>query len=198
MEIVFSSGCRGQVWAKYRPEVKKLLADYDAKKVAKYSKKDVERLLQNPKMFKNRRKVEAVVYNAKQIVKISKQYNGFWRFLDSHSQNIPELVEKVKSNFKFFHTPNAYALLKYVGMEVMKPDINIVRILYRFGLLESDKKNDETFKHVQEIGRKMAEASGGNLYYWCERSPNLFGLCCFFGVLFSYTVKSESAAQQPL
>ncbi len=107
-------------------------------------------------MLRNRCKVEAIVFNARQIVKLSKESNGFWRFLEGKTE---EIVEKLKSSFKFMGYTNAYAFLRYVGVPVLKPDVNVVNVLYRLGLITSDKKTPKTFKQVQEIGSKMAEAS---------------------------------------
>ena len=156
--MIFQSGVRGAVWQKYEPEIRKEFRDYNVRKVARYTQKDVERMLANPRMLKNRRKIEACIHNAKEMVAISKEYNGFWHFLDSDS--IENLVEKLKSNLKFMGYTNAYAFLRYVGMEVIKPDLNVVRVLFRLGLIDSEKRSIETYKQIQEVGKRMAEASG--------------------------------------
>lgn len=113
------------MWQRYEPEIRKEFRDYKVKKIAKFSQKDVERMLHNPKMLKHRKKIEAVIHNTKEILAISEDYQRFWRYLDSLS------IEKLKSNFKWMGYTNAYAFLKYVGMECIKPDLNVVRILFR-------------------------------------------------------------------
>ena len=115
-------------------------------------------MLHNPKMLKHRKKIESCIHNAKEIVDISRGYNGFWKFLDSH--NIEDLVEKLKSNFKWMGYAISYGFLRYVGMEVAKPDLNVIRVLFRLGLIDSDKKNLATYKQMQDVGNKMAEAVG--------------------------------------
>jgi len=161
VDLTFQGGLRGQIWQRYEPTIRKEFKDYKARKVANFTQKNVERMLANPKMLKNRKKIEAVIHNAKEMVAISKEYDGFWKFLDSHnSKNIQELVEKMKSSFKLMGYTNAYAFLKYVGMAVVKPDLNVVRVLFRLGLIDSNKKNLATYKQIQVVGRKMAKASG--------------------------------------
>lgn len=123
VSVIFESGIRAVVWMKYAPEIKKEYAGYNVKKMAEYTEKDIERMLRNPKMFKNRRKIEACIHNAKEIVELSEQYDGFWKWLDSHT--IEELVEELKERFRHFGYINAYAFLKYVGAEVIKPDLNV-------------------------------------------------------------------------
>ena len=157
-DVIFQSGVRGAVWLKYEPEIRKEFVNYNVRKVARYTKKDIERMLHNAKMFKNRRKIEACVFNAKQIVKISKEYNGFSHFLECHE--IGDLIEKLKGNFKFLGYTNAYAWLRYVGVGCLKPDVNVVRVLFRLGLINNDKRTPETYKQIQEIGKAMSETNG--------------------------------------
>jgi len=160
VDLIFQGGIRGQVWQRYEPEIRKEFKDYKVRKAANFTQKDVERMLANPKMLKNRKKIEAAIYKAKEMVAISKEYDGFWKFLDSHnSKNIQELVEKLKSNFKWMGYTNAYAFLKYVGMEVTKPNLNVMRVLFRLGLIDDNKKNLATYKQIQEIAKKMAKAA---------------------------------------
>ena len=155
-DLTFQSGIRGQIWLRFEPEIKRELKDYKVKKVANYSQKDVERMLANPKMIKNRRKIEACLHNAKEIVNISKEYDGFWRWLAKHTTE--NLVEKLRSSFKLMGYTNAYAFLLYCGMDVMKTDLNVRRVLYRLGLLDSDASTPKILTEIQTIGRKMAEA----------------------------------------
>ena len=152
-DLVFQSGLRGQVWQKYEPEIRKEFSDYKVKTVATYTQKDIERMLTNKKMLKHRKKIEACIHNAKEIIEISRECNGFWCFLDS--LEIEEMVEKLRGNFKWMGYTNAYAFLRYVGMEVFKPDINVRRVLFRLGLLDSMTLTPQTYKQVQEIGRSM-------------------------------------------
>jgi DNA-3-methyladenine glycosylase I len=166
-DLIFQSGVRGQVWAKYEPEIRKEFSNYNVRKVARYTKKDIERMLKNPKMLKNRRKIEACVYNAKKIVPNSNEYSGFWKWLDSQVVKdgdfvLPkvELVEKIQSTFKMLTGINAYGFLRYVGLDVIKPDLEVVRVLFRLGLIDNDKKKPETYKQIQEVGKIMAKACG--------------------------------------
>lgn len=156
-DLVFQSGVRGAVWQKYESEIRKEFANYNVRKVSRYTKKEVERMLKNPKMLKNKRKIQACIYNAKMIVEVSREYSGFWHFLECHETEI--LVEKLKENFKWMGYTNAYAFLRYVGLEVVKPDVNVVRIMFRLGLIDSDKRNLATYKKIQHVGKRIAEAN---------------------------------------
>lgn len=41
----------------------------------------------------------------------------------------------------------------------MKPDVNVRRVLYRLGLIESLDTSQKTLKQIQTIGEKMAKAN---------------------------------------
>lgn len=156
-DLIFQSRLRGQVWQKYEPEIRKEFSDYKTNKVAEYKPKDVERMMHNPNMLKHRKKIEACIHNAKEIVNISEKYNGFWKFLYKHE--IEDLVEKLKSRMKWMGNAIAYGFLRYVGLEVVKPDSNVRRLLFRLGLIESEAPTPQTYQQIQEISRSMSKAN---------------------------------------
>ena len=61
-------------------------ADYDVQKVARFTKKRVEKLLQNPAIVRNRLKVESAITNAKAFLAVQKEFGSFsdyiWDFVD--------------------------------------------------------------------------------------------------------------------
>jgi len=54
---------------------------FDPAKVAKYTAKDVERLLNTQGMIKNRAKIEATTSNARQFLVIQEEFGSFDRFI---------------------------------------------------------------------------------------------------------------------
>jgi DNA-3-methyladenine glycosylase I len=61
----------GLSWAlilRKRDEIRAALADFDPDAVAAFSSKDVEALLQDPRVIRNRRKLESIVQNAEATV----------------------------------------------------------------------------------------------------------------------------------
>jgi DNA-3-methyladenine glycosylase I len=61
-------------------------ADFDVQKVARFTKKRVEKLLQNPAIVRNRLKVESTITNAKAFLALQKEFGSFsdyiWDFVD--------------------------------------------------------------------------------------------------------------------
>jgi DNA-3-methyladenine glycosylase I len=57
-------------------------AGFDAEKVARFTKRDVERLLRDPGIVRNRLKVESTVNNAKRVVELESLGDYLWGFVD--------------------------------------------------------------------------------------------------------------------
>lgn len=61
-------------------------ADFDPQKVARFTRKRIDRLLQNPAIVRNRLKVESSVTNAKAFLEVQDEFDGFsnyiWQFVD--------------------------------------------------------------------------------------------------------------------
>jgi DNA-3-methyladenine glycosylase I len=69
-----------------REGYRKLFANFDPEKVARFTKKRVEKLLLDPSIVRNRLKVESAVTNARAFLKVQKEFGTFsdyiWGFVD--------------------------------------------------------------------------------------------------------------------
>ena len=65
---------------------RKAFADFDPEKVARFTKKRVEKLLLDPSIVRNRLKVESTVTNAKAFLAVQEEFGSFsdyiWGFVD--------------------------------------------------------------------------------------------------------------------
>ncbi|HCC05974.1 TPA: DNA-3-methyladenine glycosylase [Candidatus Nomurabacteria bacterium] len=79
--------------------------NFDIKKIAKYGEKDFLRLMNDAKIIRNKLKINAVIYNAQEIIKIQKEFGSFRKFLDFYvkeNKNDKNLWLKLfKKHFKF-------------------------------------------------------------------------------------------------
>lgn len=75
---------------------------FSIEKVANYAEKDIERLLDDAGIIRNRLKINAAIYNANQIIELQNDHGSFKNWLD---QNIgldkAEWVKLFKRMFKF-------------------------------------------------------------------------------------------------
>jgi DNA-3-methyladenine glycosylase I len=65
-----------------RDGYRKAFANFDAAKVARLTEKDVERLLADPGIVRNRLKVESTVNNAQRILELDSLSEYLWSFVD--------------------------------------------------------------------------------------------------------------------
>ena len=69
-----------------REGYRKAFADFDPEKVARFTKKRVEKLLGDPSIVRNRLKVESTVSNAQAFLAVQEEYGSFadyiWGFVD--------------------------------------------------------------------------------------------------------------------
>ena len=137
--LVLESAQAGLSWItilKRRDAYRNAFADYDAVKVADMTEQDVERLMQDSGIIRNRRKIEATITNARHFLEIQKECGSFCSYLTSflpegkpiinHWQTLSEIPvstplsdaiskDMKKRGFKFFGTTICYAHLQAVG-----------------------------------------------------------------------------------
>jgi DNA-3-methyladenine glycosylase I len=69
-----------------REGYRKAFADFDVEKVARFTKKRIEKLLSNPAIVRNRLKVESAVSNAQAFIGVQEEFGSFskyiWGFVD--------------------------------------------------------------------------------------------------------------------
>jgi len=137
--LVLESAQAGLSWftiLKRRENYRKAFANFNARKVAQFSAADIERLMQNEGIIRNRAKIESAVSNARIFLEIQKEYGSFCDYLKSflpdgkpivnHWKTLQELPatspisdaiskDLKKRGFKFFGSVICYAHLQAVG-----------------------------------------------------------------------------------
>ncbi len=119
-----------------RDNYRRAFDGFDAEKIAHYTPKKIERLLQDPGIVRNRLKVESAVTNARAFLKVQDEFGGFdaysWRFVNgqpiqnrwkSKMQIPPRTPESdafskdlKKRGFKFGGSTIVYAHMQACGM----------------------------------------------------------------------------------
>jgi len=81
---------------------RKAYHDFNIKKVAAYKQKDIDRLLADPGIIRNRLKVNAAIENAKTILGLQKEHGSFKKWLDKqHPLSKEEWTKLFKKTFRF-------------------------------------------------------------------------------------------------
>jgi DNA-3-methyladenine glycosylase I len=77
-------------------------SNFNIEQVANYSEEDISRLLNDAGIIRNKLKINAVIFNAKEIVKIQKEFTTFHYWLNSRNlETKDEWVRLFKKQFKF-------------------------------------------------------------------------------------------------
>jgi DNA-3-methyladenine glycosylase I len=86
--LVLSGAQAGLNWSlvlKKRDGYRRAFDKFDPEKVARYSEKQINTLLADPEIIRNRMKVEATVRNARALLKVQEEFGDFdsycWRFV---------------------------------------------------------------------------------------------------------------------
>lgn len=75
---------------------------FDIETVAQYTQTDINRLLNNAGIIRNKLKINAAIENAKTILVLQSQFGSFKNWLDNHHPKTKdEWVKIFKKNFKF-------------------------------------------------------------------------------------------------
>ena len=73
-----------------RDGYRKNFADFDVETVARFTKKRIEKILQDPSIVRNKQKVNSAVTNAKAFLDVQEEYDSFcnyiWQFVDSKAK----------------------------------------------------------------------------------------------------------------
>jgi len=113
---VFEPGLNWSVVDAKWPGIVEAFDRFDPARVAAYAPPDLERLMADARIIRNRRKIEAVVHNAGEMLAIE-EAGGFRAYLRSKG-SYEELVADLKSRFKFLGDSGAYHFLYSVGETV--------------------------------------------------------------------------------
>ena len=125
----------GLSWAtilRKREGYRKAFANFDAEKVARFNKRDVERLLADPGIVRNRLKVESTVNNAARVLELESLSDYLWSFVDGEPLargwkrlgDIPAETEESramskdlkKRGFRFVGPTVCYAFMQATGL----------------------------------------------------------------------------------
>jgi DNA-3-methyladenine glycosylase I len=81
---------------------RKAFSNFNVKKVAAYKEKDIERLMNDAGIIRNRLKINAAIENAKTILQLQKEYGSFEKWIEAnHPKSKDEWVKLFKTTFRF-------------------------------------------------------------------------------------------------
>jgi DNA-3-methyladenine glycosylase I len=121
--IIFEAGLNWSVIDKKWPTTKNAFANFKIDKVASFDDADLERLMKDEGLVRNRGKLQAIILNAREFKEIQKQCGSFQKYLDSldKSENYANVAKDLVSKFKWLGPSSAVMFLYTVGENVKHP-----------------------------------------------------------------------------
>ena len=125
---------------------------FDFDKVAAYSEEDVERIMNTPGMIRSRRKIEAVIGNARIVQQIRAEFGSFSDYLWSYTRGKTLLYKGHKTG----NVPASNALsekiskdLKRRGMKYLGP-VTVYAHLQACGIINDHQKDCDCYQRLVE------------------------------------------------
>jgi len=133
---IFQAGLSWRTVLHKREQFRKAFAGFDYRKVARFTNRDVARLLKDAGIIRNRMKIEAAIANAQRYLEVRKEFGTFSRYMWSWVDGRPILhrIRTLKDypsstdeamawakdlkqrGFKFLGPTVVYAHMQAVGM----------------------------------------------------------------------------------
>ena len=116
-----------------RENYRRALLGFDARKISRFGKRDVERLMRDEGLVRNRLKIESAVTNARAFLAVQQEFGSFdayvWRFVGGRprvnsgrrvaartAQSDALSKDLLARGFKFVGSTICYAYMQAVGM----------------------------------------------------------------------------------
>lgn len=98
---VFQAGLSWEIILKRRAGLQRAFQGFEVNAVAEFSDSKIEELLQNPEIIRNRKKVEATIFNAQRVQKMREE-GGFSEWLLTQARtDLDGWVKRFRQEFKF-------------------------------------------------------------------------------------------------
>jgi 3-methyladenine DNA glycosylase Tag len=117
---IFQAGLNWQVVTNKWVNFQSVFHNFNIKKVASFDQNDIKQLILNPEIIRNKRKIEATIYNAQEFQRIADEAGAFQSWIDSldKSRNYFVVVKQLITRFKHVGKMTAHTFLHSVGEDI--------------------------------------------------------------------------------
>ncbi len=116
-KTVFQTGISWKVVNNKWPDIQAAFHHFDAERVAHLSEREIDQLATDPRVIRNRRKIEAIVENANTLLALEREHGSFRKYLRSHA-GFEALVKDMRRRFRFMGDMGCYIFLYIVKEQV--------------------------------------------------------------------------------
>ena len=117
---VFQAGLSWKLIADKWNDFRVAFKNFKIDKVSDFDDEDIEELLTNPRIIRNRAKIEAVLVNAIAFTNIQEEHGSFRDYLDTldKSENYRFVIKELKKKFSRMGPKSATIFLWSIGEDV--------------------------------------------------------------------------------
>lgn len=116
-KAVFQSGMSWRVVDAKWLSIRQAFRGFEPMAVASLNGREIDRLAGDARVIRNRRKIEAIVENARRMLDLEEQHGSFKKYLRSHG-GFEETVGDLRKRFRFLGDTGAYYFLWVVNEQV--------------------------------------------------------------------------------
>jgi DNA-3-methyladenine glycosylase I len=99
------------------PGIEKAFKGFDPAKVAGFSGDDIDKLMDNREVIRNRTKIEGIILNARRVLELIKEHGSFKAYLKSLG-GFDDQLKGLHRDFSFMGESTAYWFLWHIGEKV--------------------------------------------------------------------------------
>jgi len=119
--VMFQTGISWRVVDAKWPGIQEAFHGFDPGRVAKLRPKEIDRLMGDARVIRNRRKLEAISSNAGRMLELDAEFGGFKKYLDSLG-DFESTKKALHKDFAFMGPSGTWFFLWMVGREVPAHD----------------------------------------------------------------------------
>jgi DNA-3-methyladenine glycosylase I len=120
-KAVFQSGMSWAVVKNKWEGTREALDGFDPEKLADFTPADIDRLMTDARLIRNRKKIEGIVHNARTLLELEREFGSIEKYLDSLG-DFEASVADLKKRFKFMGDLGSYYFLYVVQRPVPPHD----------------------------------------------------------------------------
>jgi 3-methyladenine DNA glycosylase Tag len=115
--VMFQTGISWRVVDAKWPGIQDAFGGFDPAQVARLDTDDIDRLMADKRVIRNRKKLEAIAANAERMVELDTEYKGFGQYLDSLG-DFESTKKEIHKEFAFMGEMGTWYFLWMVGRQV--------------------------------------------------------------------------------
>ena len=114
---MFQSGISWRVVESKWPGMREALHEFDVGTISNLTEPELDQLVQDQRIIRSRRKLDALVHNARRMLELEQAHGSFTNYLRSHG-DFEGTMKDIRKQFKYMGDSGTYHFLYVVGEDV--------------------------------------------------------------------------------